>query len=424
MIKIYLIILGLTIFFIRAQAQILENKNLKFEDKIYLTGVKTLETKRLDWEFSYPIVKLNSNEQLVISFDFLDKNLHDFYYTLIHCDKNWNVSNLIYSEFATGFEENTINDYFFSINTFADYVHYKILFPNNDVKPLISGNYLLVVYEENTENLVLSKKIYVAENKININAESKRSLVLSNGNAGQRIDFSIFKSTNEIIPENLQVTVQQNGRTDNLKTNLKPQFLSNEKIIFQDEIENTFEGGNEFRHLDIKTERFSALGIEDIYYEKPYYHCKKMIETARNYKKYEANQDLNGDFSIIKEGNDDSYQSADYFFVHFRLNSAFELPNSKIYLIGGFSNWQTIDENELFYNSDTQNYETSLFLKQGYYNYAYVVKNLKTGNLDFSYFEKSFSETENKYLILVYDTNPFNNFHQLIGYKIFSTVQF
>ncbi len=406
-------------------AQMLENKDLTFSDKVYRQDIKSLETSRLDWEMSYPIIKLNSDEKLKISFDVLSENLEDFNYTLIHCDMNWQPSDLLYSEYCSGFEDNTINDYWFSTNTFAQYIHYQVLIPNEDVTPLISGNYLFVVYERNTpERLILSKRIYIVDSKTEISANVKRSVVGNLQIAGQRVDFSVNKSDASIASENIQVTVFQNGRIDNSKNKLVPKFLSGDELIFQDELENVFEAGNEFRHLDMKSERFQAMGVERIYYEKPYYHFKLDSDFTRNGGKYQSKQDLNGNFLIKRENSDESYKDADYFYAHFSLNSPNELLGGDIFVVGAFSNWNLLAENKMFYNLESKNYDATLFLKQGYYNYAYVFRNKKSGALDFNFFEGSFSETENQYLIMVYDTNPLNNYQQLIGYKVFTNYQY
>ena len=47
-------------------------------------------------------------------------------------------------------------------------------------------------------------------------------------------------------------------------------------------------------------------------------------------------------------------------------------------------------------------YEKTLFVKQGYYNYIYVVRDNKTGRTDESLIEGNHWETENEYTIWVY----------------------
>lgn len=422
--KLFLILSIIALISTTIFAQTIGDDNFKYETKIYKKGIKTLEAAREDWELSYPIMSLNSQERLKISFDFLSQDINDFYYTFIHCDANWQPSNLIFSEYCNGFEENTINEYSYSFNTFASYVNYKVYFPNEDISPLISGNYLFVVYEEgNIENIVLTQRIFIADSKVRIEEKIKRSITSDLTNAGQRVNFTLFSDDVSLDAEYVKVVVQQNGRVDNAKNNLKPQFSAGGELIYQSELENVFSAGNEFRHIDLKDETFLAMGIEDIYYIKPFYHYKLEIDYSRNKGSYISKQDINGDFFIQKDRSTESYKDADYFYVHFRLNNSNELLGGDVYLVGAHSNWNLIEENKMVYNFNTKNYEAKLFLKQGYYNYAYAYKAKKTGKIDYYFFEGSFSETENKYIIYVYDINPVNNYHELIGVKIVSTMQ-
>ena len=55
----------------------------------------------------------------------------------------------------------------------------------------------------------------------------------------------------------------------------------------------------------------------------------------------------------------------------------------------------------MVYNADTGRYETSFKLKQGFYNYKYVVEN-KDGSLDEGRISGNFWQTENDYSVLVY----------------------
>ena len=52
------------------------------------------------------------------------------------------------------------------------------------------------------------------------------------------------------------------------------------------------------------------------------------------------------------------------------------------------------------YNEETGNYETTLFLKQGYYNYLYATK--QNNYPDFSALEGDFWNSENDYTVLIY----------------------
>ena len=58
----------------------------------------------------------------------------------------------------------------------------------------------------------------------------------------------------------------------------------------------------------------------------------------------------------------------------------------------------------MHYNTFSQCYETVIKLKQGFYNYNYVLEN-NTNDLDTGYFSGNFDETENNYKIVVYYRN-------------------
>ena len=79
-------------------------------------------------------------------------------------------------------------------------------------------------------------------------------------------------------------------------------------------------------------------------------------------------------------------------------------------MIGGFNNYELSDEFKLLETSKNT-YVTELLLKQGFYNYKYVVKN---NNLisDIS----NFWQTENEYTAFLYEKKPSDRFYKIIGY--------
>ena len=51
------------------------------------------------------------NEQFHISFDVLSGIEYDLYYVIEHCDFNWEKSNILKSEYISGFDDVKIEDY-------------------------------------------------------------------------------------------------------------------------------------------------------------------------------------------------------------------------------------------------------------------------------------------------------------------------
>ena len=66
------------------------------------------------------------------------------------------------------------------------------------------------------------------------------------------------------------------------------------------------------------------------------------------------------------------------------------------------------------WNPENKAYEASVFLKQGYYNYMYLLDNGK--NID-----GNFHETENEYIILVYHRPQGGRYDKLAGYRVMRT---
>ncbi len=104
-----------------------------FTNQIFDHGIKTVQLYKEGWNLSYPVIRLNSPEKLVFQFDLLGDQDEAYYYTFIHCDKDWNKSDIFTNDYLEGFPENPIEDYKPSFNTTVNYIHYKLMFPNDRV---------------------------------------------------------------------------------------------------------------------------------------------------------------------------------------------------------------------------------------------------------------------------------------------------
>ena len=367
---------------------------------------------------------LGSDNRLLFTFDDLNSEVTDYYYTIIHCDKNWQSTNLLFSDFAEGFEENPVEDYENSFNTFVKYRNYRIVLPNDDVIPLISGNYIFYVYEKGRKRKpVFTQRFFISEESVNANLQMHRATNSGNLNSGQRVDIQVNIENNvEAKAENISLVVQQNGHYFNALYPENPNFINGSELSFHDDEKYVFPALNEFRNFEIKSERFESVQIKEIKYEKPHYHVYLHQATTRNYLGYSAARDINGKYYINRENSQQSEVDADYFYVHFSLKSN-QVPNAEVFVMGSFNQWTYTEENRMKYNIETKNYEATLLLKQGFYNYMFQLWDKSTNKLDFNFFEGSYNQTENEYLVYVYDTNPVNNYHKLLCIKLLSTNQ-
>lgn len=377
------------------------------------------------WEFSQPVYDLGSSQRLIFKFDELTRNPKNYAYTLVHCDADWNPSRLVTSEYMTGFPENPVNDYEFSINTTVPYINYRLILPNDDVKLLVSGNYLLKVWDgSNKEKPVLIRPFYVAEKGVDIAGEIRRATYEGYNGASQQVSFVVNypKFTVSDPLNEIRTTVMQNSRMDTRVTKLMPTFIRQNQLVYEDKA-NPFKGGNEFRNFNAKNLQTNGMGIEAIEYRDPFLHVFLQKDASWRPDLYRTLDDLNGNFLVKNDRAEDADLESDYIYVHFSLAPPDQVTNEPVYVFGALSNWQCSPANEMAYNPETKCYEASLLMKQGFYDYQYVLWNHEKQTADATFFQGSHVDTENDYHFFVY-YRPFSSrYDRLVGYTVLNSAK-
>tara|TARA_B100001758_G_scaffold225879_1_gene218220 strand:- start:9 stop:1310 length:1302 start_codon:yes stop_codon:yes gene_type:complete len=382
--------------------QKIEKEIVIYKNKILNQKIHTVLCHKKDQELSLPIINLNSAEKLLVSFDDFDAELKNYYFTIIHCNSDWKESKLMKSEYISGFNEELITDYEFSFNTIQAYTHYSFTFPSEAIKPILSGNYVFKVYEEGGEN-IFYKRFMVLENKLSIKADVRKATLAKHRNTKHEIDFIINHQDLTITDpfSDLKVYIKQNNREDNVISHLTPVFVRNDELIYDYEDENTFFANNEFRHFDIKSLRYHSDRIKSISFDSTYNNVYLFNDKKRSFDRYSIDPDINGQFIIKSQEGWKSSIEADYAFVHFTLPTN-TISSGEIFLLGGFSEWDLNNDYKMQYNHQKKQYEASIYLKQGYYNYLYALQENTTKRTDISFIEGTHYQTRNDYYIYVY----------------------
>lgn len=395
------------------------------KEAVYKESIRSISIHREGWKLSYPIIELNGDVGLEISFDDLRSPVRNYSYKIFHCDHKWNPSPINENEYIDGIHENQILDYAYSFNTNINYIHYKLKIPNEDLKLKISGNYILFVYEDfNMDNVVFTKRFIVSEKIADVDAIVKRPVLTGFRNTGQEIDFKIIHGNYQIHDpfSEINIKILQNGRWDNAIEDLKPLYIRNGFLEYDYNSENVFPGGSEFRWFDIKSLRYQSPYIKNINYKNHMFYVELFPDENRSAKLYFYEEDLNGKYYVEVQEEPDNDIEADYAYVKFNLPYEAPLIHGKIYLLGALTNWELSKKNELVYNFENKAYEIELLLKQGYYNYqyAFLAEGSKAG--DASYTEGNHYETENDYIILVYHRPLHSRYDRVIGHQIFNSL--
>ncbi|MDD4514106.1 DUF5103 domain-containing protein [Massilibacteroides sp.] len=391
----------------------------RFNTSVSSPLIHSLQLHAGDELISDPMIELGGNEQLEINFDVIGDNYSRYLYSIIHCNADWTPSGLVSTEYMTGFQQMEIEDFANSLATTTAYTNYRFFLPNEDVTFKLSGNYAVQVFDEADRSKVLfTACFFVTESVVPVDAEVTGITDIDVNKHHQQLSF-VIRNKNFQIPHpvtDLKLFVYQNGRRDNAVTGLKPSAISQNELLYSHTPELIFKAGNEYRRMEFLSNKYNGMNVQNIQFHNPYYHVTLYPDQIRNQGSYQYDQDQNGRFFVQCSNCEDPDVEADYHIVHFSLE-ADEIPAGKVYLDGLFMNNQFNESSRMEYNSERKQYEKSLLLKQGNYNYQYLfVPDGETKGQTFP-IEGDFAETENEYLILVYYRPIGARYDRLIGFS-------
>lgn len=384
-------------------------------NKIISPSIASLQVVAGKNWLSLPVIKLHGTEPINIAFDDLTHVYHRYAYKLIHCEADWRESEGIFgSDYCEGFADgNTIDNFKESINTNTLYTHYQLSIPNEHCRPVISGNYKLMVYDENEEDTVLVACFMVVDPllKVSMNATSNTDVDTNKEHqqVSMTVGYGALKIRNpqqEIIP-----IVLQNGMWKDARRNIQPQYVSNGGMTWEHNRSLIFNGGNEYRKFEILSVDNPTLGIEDVWWDGDKYNAQLWTDLPR--PNYTYDEDANGSFYIRNSDNVENDFSSEYVNVKFRLKT--QKQNKKVFVDGIWTNGCDKRHYALTYNEHEQQYETSINLKQGYYSYRYLTYDNDGKPVPIKS-EGNFFQTENKYQGLVYYRGQNQRTDLLAGY--------
>ena len=400
------------------QFNLFAQKELSFSDKVYEQQIKTVQL--------YPnlggvqdILQPSSTslyqQNLLLEFDDLQDQRSNYYAKLIHCNYDWTKSQLMDLDFMDNYNEYPFTDYQLSSNTHVRYIHYRFQVP--PIK--LPGNYLLIVYRDDITNLILARRMMIYDNQIGL---AKDDQFLGSGTlnrALQQFNFVLDYGDIQILNpmETVHVNMRQNQRWDNAKFNLQPSFLRDDQSELEYKSQDDsrqFNGGNEFRFADFRSLTYPGQNTGQINKAAKPYELYLAVDAPRGDGAYAQYKDLDGGYIIDNLDYGEPAITGNYLYVNFTLKS--ETPyDGDVYVVGKFNDYQRTDENKMRYNSSSHAYESRQFVKQGWYDYQYLVDSKNSSPL---VIEGSHYETENVYEITIYN-RPFKpNADLLIGYYL------
>ncbi len=363
-----------------------------------------------DYPYKYPIASLD--ETVFISFDDLEGDQKNYAYRIRRFDENWKPSDLLPVEFVEGYEK----DYIFSEEnsqaTIQSYTHYRFQLPNENTRISKSGHYLVDILDENDE-IVFNFPLVIYEKSVTVSVQIGRSNYPDKIFTHQAIRFWVHTGNMNLTDPSSDLTVRL-LRNENIFESAEfhsPTFYSGNKLDYYDPDKLLFAGADEFLHFETRDLRGYNFGLDSMRLGDTYHAYVTPFVPGRFYNEQ---KDINGSFIVDSFQGENPDTEADYVRVHFRLPAGIVPQGRKMYVVGRFNQWQANEKSELKYRSETGFYETEYLLKQGYYDYYFVGKN-SDGTLDWTAVWPSFSQTENRWTVLVYYHPPGARYTRIIG---------
>lgn len=363
-------------------------------------------------EDQFPIVQLG--QPILLEFDDLTASEQDYYYKIVHCDYDWTPSSLLKSQYLNGIDNQRIMDYENSYTTLQSYSNYRLTLPNDNVRLKISGNFLIEIYNARSE-LQFSRRFVVFKDLVKVGGVIKRSRDFNFLNEKQVVQFTVNTSNFQLVnpKKEVKVAILQNYYWPTAIYNIPPQFTLGGELVYKYDQETSFFGGNEYLNFDTKDLRAPSSVISRIELLDIYNHYL-FADLYRAEKPYTYFPDINGNFVVRTLQGEDNSREAEYTNVHFSLPYDEILNLDNVYVFGKYNNYALSEENKMTYNEDNGMMEAVIKLKQGFYNYKYVIQR-EDGQLDKNTIGGNFHFTENNYLILVYYRNFGDLYDSIIG---------
>ena len=389
---------------------------------IFDNNVRSLKVSLASNMYIPPLLMMSGEDPLIVNFDYLDYDVHYLRYSVTNCNADWQPSQLLESEYVSGFNYADIDDYAPSEATYVHYYNYQFMLPNDNMEFLVSGNYLLTVYEQDDPNkLLFQTRFSVCEGTVSVFPQVTSRTDIEYNNRFQQVSFDIRYKPNQIRDPYSEFIciVSQNSRDDNAVMVNRPTMVGVDHVTYEHNRNLIFAAGNEFRRFETVNAHTINMGVQTIRYYEPLYHATLRVDEPRNEVQYLYDQTQFGRFTIRNaEAFGENTLQADYIITHFTLDTYGKLNGGNVWLYGEFLNGYPASQAIMKYDAANGVYTADILLKQGAYNYMYLWVPDGTTVGQTSRIEGDHYETVNEYLVKVYDRPMGERYDHFIGYGV------
>lgn len=390
-------------------------------DRNFADNIGTVKFYAYGNQTAYPVITLGSNDRLELHFDDLTRDVKNYSYTFQLCNADWTPAMLNTLDYIKGYTQMRITNYRSSSVALTRYTHYQAEIPDRQMQVTKSGNYILKVFlNGDTSKLAFVRRFLVVQQMARIAATVQQPYNSAVFRTHQKVQFTVNAAgVNAAIPnQQIKVTILQNNRWDNAAYNLTPTFVRMQSLEYNTEQQSVFPAGREWRWLDLRSFRLQSDRVKNAQYKPDSTNILLRPDPERRTLRTAYYRDTNGMFYIETMESVNPFWQGDYANVRFSFAPAdkYAYTGKSIFLFGELTQYGVHPNARMRFNEETGMYETTLFLKQGYYDYQYLVGDKTTPTaLHGEAPEGDNWETENTYTILVY-YRPFGGrYDELVG---------
>jgi len=391
-------------------------------DVIYKSNIHSVKLFQQNNQLSLPIINLQSTDLLELHFDDVDGVVKNYFYTFQLCNANWQPADVSSFDYIKGYQQLRLNQYRLSAIALTKYVHYQANLPDRNCMPTKSGNYLLKVFlNGDTAQLAFTKRVFVVNNLVNIGARVMQPFDNQYRNTAQRIQMNIdVKQLNAQIPQQqVKVVIAKNNQLNDVVTLTQPTFIRGNILEYNNENEAVFLAGKEYRWIDVRSFRYESERINKVDRSQQPWQIWVQADGSRLNERYVLYRDLNGWMEIANTESVNPWWQSDYALVHFTFVPTNNQPfaGKDLFIAGELTGNQFTKNNAMEYNSTKGVYEKTLLLKQGFYSYNYVTKEVSNSSAQpiSTWVDGNYWETENDYVIFVYYRSFSGRHDELVG---------
>ncbi len=385
---------------------------------VKMPNIKSLQVILNDDFEALPVLQLKGHDVMHISFDELSHNYKRFTYHVEPCNPDWTpTEGLFDADWLEGINDQPIDEYDNSINTSVLYTNYAFDFPNEQTNVRISGNYRLHIVDDETQEDAAVVEFRVLEPITNVGLGVTTNTDIDLNGRYQQVNMTVKLNGLKVtrIDEELQTFVMQNGREDNMKVNIKPNYITPQAFQWEHNRRLIFDAGNEYHKFEVLDPRHLSMGLADVMWDKETNTWHAVPYPCEQRRSYLYDEDTDGAFLLRNSDNYDAERTSEYVYVHYFLKPLREYSDAHIVLNGRWTT-EPLDNYIMQYDEAEQVYKLTVMQKLGYYNYQLLLMDYD-GTTHTLPEEGSFFETENKYQALVYYKATSERAWRLVGFQ-------